>query len=185
MFILFIFIISLFVLRKKSTVSIFILLLYIVSLTGTFFIGREIKVESVWDYFVIILTTVFLLLIIIPWKDYGSIKHIITVDQNKLKKLTRFLFIVNSIVFIILLTTTILVQITIEDISGFKYSEGAATDFYYTMLPFDVRLFILTTYLYGFSYFLLPLHFYYLSINKYKLSFFSFLLSLNIILYGT
>lgn len=185
MFILIVFLITLFLLIKKSSVSIFIILIYIVSLFGTLFTGREIKMESLLDYIVILTTTVLLLLIILPWKDYDNIKYIIVMNNNKINKLTKFLLIINSIVFIILLTTTIIVQLTIEDINAFKYSEGAATEFYYTMLPFDTRLFILTTYLYGFSYFLLPLHFYYLSIHNYRLSFISFLFSLNIILYGT
>jgi len=38
--------------------------------------------------------------------------------------------------------------------------------------------------LYYFSYFLVPLHFYYLSKEKYRLSFFCFLFSLNSVLYG-
>ena len=146
-------------------------------------IGQDYPINTLFKFFNVILTMVILTLIIIPWKNFKNIKEISYSNEIKLKKLTRFLITISIFPFITFSATSIFVFLFVEDINAFKYAEGVSDDFYYS-LPFDVRAIILSAYLYGFSYFLIPLHFYYLSKRSYRLSFWCFIFSLNIILFG-
>lgn len=114
---------------------------------------------------------------------FSNIKVIDSPSEKKIKVITRVLFTISAFCFVILSTTAILVFLLVDDINAFKYSEGVSTDFYYNM-PINVKFFILSTNLYYFSYFLIPLHFYYLSRKKIKLAITCFILSLNIFVYG-
>lgn len=177
------FFLLLFLLYKSKSVAIFFILLQILSLAGSFFIGLDFAIDTSFKVFNIGLTIVILTLIIAPWRKIRNINEITFVNEIKLKRLTNFLLIISIFPFIVLLATSIIVSIYVEDVNLFKYSEGVSREFYYN-LPFNIKFFILSTYLYNFSYFLLPLHFYYLAKKNYRLSILCFILSLNIILYG-
>lgn len=168
---------------KSKSIVIFFVLLQVVSLLGMMLIGQDYPINTLFKFFNVILTMIILTLIIIPWRNFKNIKEISYSNEVKLKKLTRFLIIISIFPFITFSATSIFVFLFVEDINAFKYAEGVSEDFYYS-LPFDVRAIILSTYIYGFSYFLIPLHFYYLSKRNYRLSFWCFILSLNIILFG-
>lgn len=172
---------------RERTVLTFLFTLIIISLIGTLFLGREVQDMNIKDVFMLSITAILLLLIILPWKNYKNINSITTdnINDNKIKTLTKWLVIINSFTFIILLITTIIVQKHVDNISIFKYGEDVSLEFYSTMLPFSRKYLTLSILIYGFSYFMLPLHFYYLSIHKYKLSLVCLLLSFNIILKGT
>lgn len=148
-----------------------------------YFIGLDYPLDTYFKMLNLVITIVILTLIITPWRKINKIKEITIINEIKLKKLTNFLLIISTLPFITLLLTTIILFIYIDDINTFKYSEGVADAFYYS-LPLNIKVIILSTYLYYFSYFLIPLHFYYLSKGNYKLSILCFILSLNIILYG-
>lgn len=168
--------------KSKSIVS-FLVLLQIISLLGTIFIGQDYPINTIFKFFNLILTIVILTLIIIPWTNYKNINEIIYFNEIKLKKLTKFLITISILPFITFSITSIFVFLFVEDINTFKYAEGVSEEFYYN-LPFNVKAIILSSYLYGFSYFLIPLHFYYLSKRNYRLSFWCFIFSLNIVLFG-
>lgn len=169
-------------LRSKSIVTFFILL-QVISLIGMIFIGQDYEINTLFKFFNLVLTIVLLTLIILPWQSFKQIKEITFKNEAKLKKLTKFLLFISIIPFITFLITSVFVFLFVEDINTFKYAEGVSTDFYYS-LPFDVRLIILSSFIYGYSYFLIPLHFYYLAKKNYKLSIWCFVLSLNIVLFG-
>ncbi|GAA3982706.1 hypothetical protein GCM10022246_38370 [Pedobacter ginsengiterrae] len=169
-------------LKSKSVVTFFILL-QVVSLLGIVFIGQDFPIDTFFKFFNLLLTIVVLTLVIVPWQGFKNIKEITFANEAKLKKLTKFLLIISIFPFITFIVTSTFVFLFVDDINKFKYAEGVSDEFYYS-LPFDVRAIILSAYLYGFSYFLIPLHFYYLAKKNYKLSFWCFLLSLNIILFG-
>ena len=152
-------------------------------MTGIYFIDINYPIDTFFKGFNLIITIIILTLVISPWASFKNIKEITTPNEAKLKKVTKFLLIISIFPFLIFIIVTTLLYLTIDDINQFKYSEGAAMNFYYS-LPFNVKAFILSTYLYNFSYFLIPLHFYYLGKQKYLLSFLCFILSLNIILHG-
>lgn len=184
MFLLIIFFpIFIFFLKDKSIVT-FILTILVVSLLGTLLLGKELEIVDFKDFFMLILTATLLLLIILPWKRYKNITLISVGNEKKFNKLVNFLILINAFTFIILLITTIIVQTSVDDINYFKYTEGVSSEFYSTMLPFRQSYLSLTLLIYGLSYFMMPLHFYFLSKHKYKLSIICFILSLNIILKG-
>ncbi|MGE5351539.1 MAG: O-antigen polymerase [Clostridiales bacterium] len=159
------------------------IILQIISLFGVFIVGSEINVDSIPKLLNLIVTASILTLVITPWNKVNNIREIYDDNEQKVRKLTKFLIIISIFTFFVLLATTVLVFSFVDDINKFKYTEGISTDFYYR-LPFNVRAFIISTYLYNFSYFLIPLHFYYLGKHKYRLSTVCFILSLNIVLYG-
>lgn len=171
-------------LLKNKSLALLLVGIQLVSIIGTYFLGREMLVEKVSDFgwlFIIILLTA---LIILPWRYYYKTKDISEIDPQKLKTITYFLIAINSIVFVVFLIASITVQTTVKDINDFKYSEGVSVDFYYNKLPFPPIFFNFAIIFYYFSYFLLPLHFYYLFKKRVWLSVVCFILSLNIVLYG-
>lgn len=182
--ILIIFSFVLILLLKNKSLALLLILIQLFSVIGTFFLGRDMEIESIGNLGWVFLMIILLLLIILPWKNFYGIKKIEAFDKNKLKNITRFLIIINSFVFIVFSITTITVMTLVTDINEFKYSEGVSMQFYYKMLPFPTVFFNISILVYYFSFFLIPLHFYYLSEKKYFLSLVCFVLSLNIILYG-
>ncbi len=183
-FILIFFSVLLLLLLKNKSLAVFLIVIQLVSIIGTYFLGREIEIETVGDYGWIFLIVLLLVLIILPWSNYYKVKEIIDIAPEKLKRITIFLIAINSIVFVVFLVAAIIVQTTVKDINDFKYEEGVSTDFYYNKLPFPPIFFNFAIVFYYFSYFILPLHFYYLHKKKVWLSIICFLLSLNIVLYG-
>lgn len=182
--ILIFFLVTLIFLLKNKSVAMILVIMQLISIVGTFFLGRYLEIETPEDYGWIFLMIFLLFLIIIGWKDYYKIKEIASIDEKKLKIITWFLIILNSMVFVVFLLVSILVQSTVENINEFKYAEGVSTDFYYKMLPFPVVFFNIAVIFYYFSYFILPLHFYYLYKKNIWLSLICLLLSFNIVLYG-
>jgi len=170
--------------RKSKSVAIIMILIQIVSLCGTFFIGNDYPIDTFFKAFNLVITAIILTLLIAPWIKVTNIKNIYVTNELKLKKMTYTLLILSFIPFIVLLPSAIFVHTLVDDINTFKYSEGVSLDFYYNILPVNVRAFILATYLYYFSYFLIPLHFYYLGKKNIRLAILCFIFSLNVILYG-
>lgn len=171
-------------LLKNRSVALFLTFVQLISISGTYFLGREMLVDTMSDLGWVFMIILLIFLLILPWRNYYQVNTIADIDQSKLKKITTFLIVVNSIVFFVFLVAAILVQTTVEDINKFKYSEGVSMDFYYSNLPFPTVFFNFAIVFYYFSYFMLPLHFYYLFKKRYWLSLVCFIFSLNIILYG-
>lgn len=169
---------------KNKSVALLFVVVQLVSLFGALFINLDYKIDSDFKVFNLLITAVILSLIILPWKNFINIEEITVNNQRKLTVLTNFLLRISLIPFITLSIVALSVFLLVDDINEFKYMEGVSVDFYYRVLPINVKLFILSTYLYYFSYFLIPLHFYYLYKGKNKLAFLCFLLSLNIVLHG-
>lgn len=169
---------------KGRSLSLLFTCIILISIFFGFFLGRKLIIESFSDLSIIILIIFLLMSLIIPWNNYKNIKSISGINKLKLKKITIFLIAINILIFIVFLITTITVMTFVTDINDFKYSTGVATDFYYKFLPFPPVFFNLAILFYCFSYFIFPLHFYYLYKKRYYLSFICFILSLNIVLYG-
>lgn len=168
--------------KSKSVVTFFVFL-QVISLFGMELIGIDYPLDTFFKFFNVILTIAILTSIIIPWRSFKNIKEISYSNEVKLKKLTKSLIIISIFPFVTFSATSIFVFLFVDDINTFKYAEGVSEEFYYN-LPFDVRAIILSSYIYGISYFLIPLHFYYLSKRKYRMSFWCFIFSVNIILFG-
>lgn len=170
-------------LYKSKSVSVFFVLIQILSLIGALLINLVYPIENLFTVFNILLLIVLTSLIILPWRKICNVEQIVSPPPIKVKYLTTFLLFVNAFVFVVFAITTYFVTTLVEDINEFKYAEGISTDFYYS-LPYGAIPIILSTNLYPLSYFLIPLHFYYLSKGQLKMSLICLLFSLNSVLYG-
>jgi hypothetical protein len=172
--------------RDRSIALVFVLI-HILSLTGVMFIGGSYSIDTIFKVFNLIYTAVILILIISPWTKVHDIAYIAAPSEIKVKRLTYVLIASSIIPFITFAIVTVLTSIYLSDVNididTFKYAEGVSDEFYYAM-PINTTLFILSTYLYYPSIFLIPLHFYYLSKRKFKLSLVCFIFSLNFVLHG-
>lgn len=169
--------------RSRSYIFILLLSIQILSLLGAPFIGRTFEIDSIYRVFNLFFTILILTLVILPWKKFRNIKQITHQNEIKLQKVTRLLLYISGPTFIILTITSILVFILVDDINEFKYTEGVSVEFYYN-LPYNVKFFILATYLHYFGYFLIPLHFYYFYKKNYKYAILCLVFSLTIVLNG-
>ncbi len=180
--IFFIFLLILF--RKNISVFSLLLSIQIISLTALLLVNINVEVNSIKRFANILYTLIMLTILMYPWRKYNKIQEIYCINENKVNKLSKSLLIISALTFIILSITSTVVILFVEDINMFKYSEGQSTEFFYTQLPIDVRWYMLASFIYVLSYFLIPLHFYYvIKLNK-KYAFFCLLFSLNIILFG-
>lgn len=181
-FIFFIFIFL--ILFKNRSLALMLVIIQLASVGGSFFMGRFLHIETPDDFVLVLIMILLLFLIVYPWKYYYGIKELIPFDETKLKVLTRSLIVLNSIAFGILLIITIIVQTYVEDINEYKYVTGVGEDFITSHLPFPKVFFSIAIILSNFGYFILPLHFYYLSKKRYILSLICLVLSFNIMLIG-
>ena len=184
MILLIFFILLFFYYSKSKSVVLFFILIQVISLIGVIFINMDYELSTMFEVFNLLFTIVILTLVTSPWRKMQKIQTITVKNEMKLKKVTNFLLIVSVLPFVVFLLVSLLVISNVSDINDFKYSEGVADDFYYSIIPFNIKFFILANYLYYFSYFLIPLHFYYLHKGNKRLAFFCFLFSLNVVLYG-
>jgi oligosaccharide repeat unit polymerase len=145
--------------------------------------AHSINIQSVEDVLWVILIMFGTLMIALPWKKNSGVVEIVD-PSSKIDIVYRLLTILLWPVFAILLVAAIWVfMFASVDINAFKY-QGGSIDFYYTMLPFDVRFFILATLLYNYSYLMIPLCLYYLQRRDKHKAVICLILSMNIIVYG-
>lgn len=169
--------------RKQRLVLLF-LLLQIASIVSVIVVQLEDYGDDNRTLGNVISMILLTLPIIIPYKSYSDITTIKRIPTKKFNKLSTMLFVIGGFSFAFLLATALIVNIMITDINAFRQEEGAAVEFYYKVLPFDVRYFILAYSLYYFSYFFIPLHFYCQYIGDKKRAIIYLILSSNLILYG-
>lgn len=169
--------------RRHKLVLLF-LALQVLSLVSAIVIQKDDYMDDPTTVLSAILSLVITLSIILPWKNYTKITAIEILPKGSFDRLSVLLFVVGSFIFLVLLVVALYVNVLISDINAFKYEEGSSMDFYYKMLPFDTRLFILAYSFYYLSFFFIPLHFYSLYIDDTKKAVVYFILSLNLILFG-
>lgn len=181
---LFFLVILFFTYFKNRSLAWILVIIQLISAIGAFFLGRNLEIDTTAEYAFIILVCLLLFFIISPWKNYFGVKELASPDEKKLRKFTTFLIVINSFAFIILSIVTYVVQSAVTDINQFKYTEGESARFIASHLPFPNAVFSLAVLLSYFGYFILVLHFYYLSRKKLLLSLVCFVLSFNIMLVG-
>jgi oligosaccharide repeat unit polymerase len=170
----------------KPSLGIVFVLLQIGSLLGAYLIGKEFQIQSARDVINILITIFMLTMVIIPWMKSSKIYDIYCTNENKLKKLTIFLLILSAYAFFVFLIVTLIVFNTVDNINEFKYGDenSAKTNEFYQNLFLNFKVIVYARYLYLFSYFLIPLHFYYLYKQKKVLSVLCFIFSLAFVLQG-
>lgn len=161
-----------------------LLAMQVLSLASAIFIEKPMYMDNPKTYYNSLVMLALNLLVILPWSKYNRIEALVCRKKRALHSVTKILLVISGFTFIILLVTAVAVTTLVSDVNAFKYAEGESMEFYYTMLPFNVRYFILASQLYNLSYILLPLHFYYQTTGEKKYSFWCGLFSTNIVLYG-
>lgn len=170
--------------RNKSVSNLFILL-QITSLSLVFLISKDLPINNPQSLVNISITAFILTNMIIPWKYYAEIKGFSCSNEHRINNVTKILLGISSILFIVLITTSMMVLTSVKDINYYRHAEGVLQDFMLSNLPPIIRKgFILAYYIYPISYFLIPLHFYYLNKKENRLAIICFIFSLNIILFG-
>ena len=180
---LFVYLLIAVIFRKHPIVNI-LSFIQVVSLGSVILIGLDDYSEDPYTFLNMVAITLLTSLFILPWSNYHKIKKIKTSDEVGVNKIADVMLYVGGFVFVILLFVAVIVNLLVSDINTFKYEDGASVDFFYKVLPFNVKFFILAYSLYYLSYFFIPLHFYFSSKGDARRSKLCLLFSFNIILYG-
>ena len=157
--------------------------LQILSLGGYQLLQREENVDAATILAIELFTLAFLLLYILPWHRYSKINKIILFNKGKLSSLTNLLIFVSIPPFIIFSYMVIQLYSQGFDIHSFKYEVDVGRNFRQS-LSINRYVFGLSILIVNISYFLIPLHLHFLSVNKKILSFSLFILSLNPVIFG-
>lgn len=170
--------------NRKSYVVVFLTLLQLISVVAAILIKMELEIDSVSDVLCCMLMLFVNTSVITCWRKSSKVKKI-TGNSHRIEKIRKFFFVIMpfiwSILFIVAVTVISLVG---DSINEFKYGDGNSTDFFYTMLPINVKWYILASILYQLSYFMFPFHFYYLSRHEYKYAIICLFYSTSILLFG-
>lgn len=168
--------------RKKISAGTILICLYCTSLLGAMLIGSDYEINSFPRIGNFVFLIIVLSALILPWNKFTSEIELSKINEFRLKTLTKYLFIINGIVFLLFFIVMYFAFMSIVDYSSFKNVEGNAG--LINQIGINNIIYLLALYLYPTSYFLVPIHFYYLINKNYKKSFIALLLSTNIILYG-
>ncbi len=168
--------------RKAATPGLLLISIYMVSLGCGLLIGYDYTFDTYFKIMNFLFLAVALTFFIVPWNRFKYKCMISEPNPKRLRTLTLWLFAINSITFVLFAIAIFYAFTTVTDYSAFKNlgeSEG-----FIKQLPINHTLFLMALYLHPAAYFLIPLHFYYLSKNRYLYSLISLVLSLNIIFNG-
>lgn len=168
--------------KNRYSVASVILLLYSLSLIGTYFLspsGFMAKNLSFWGALFLIVSH---LMLIIPWRNFkltGAFSTNVSYNDLKryklLKKVGIVCFVLNVIVIGMLLTM-------VTDFSSFK--NGDDSTYFYAQLPIPSIILLLMSYISPLMIMLIPYHFYFIKNNNTKEAFLSLLVSFNFVLTG-
>lgn len=145
-------------------------------------LGFDFEVKDGFDFFNLLYQIVILSLFILPWLNINYKINITQLKEYRVKKLAYAIISINVISFIIFTTATYYAFTTVTEYSSFKNDGGS--EYFYKSLPINGTFYLLALYLNATSFFLIPLHFYFLSERKLLLSILSLVLSFNVILEG-
>lgn len=146
--------------------------------------GKDYQISTLWDLFNVFFTGTILTIFFLPFRKLHNIKKIEIVNKYRLKQFTSFSITLGSFLLVILVITSVVVLLFVDNISEFKYTENVAFEFYYNMLPINIKFYLFAIHFYTFGYFLIILHFHFLLLKDYKKAFYCFITSLIIVFYG-
>lgn len=169
------------ILFRKNRMLLLLFGLQVVSASAALIIDKQIELESVRDYLALIYIIVCNFLLIIPWKNANG-TVIITTSVQKVNKLYKILVPVLSILFVIYVIAAYVSMTHFG--ADIRAEEGAYSKFLYNSLPFPAQIFMLATILYPYSYFMIPMAFYYAQHGDAKKMKVCFFFSLIVLLHG-
>lgn len=169
--------------RVRSVSFIFILLL-LLSAIGSILIGKTPCFVSPIDVINIIYVITVICLLGSGFAKYSSISSVVVGNPNKFRFFSNV--IIWSSIFSIIVNCIALyfVLMVVEDFGQFKQGGESTSDFYYTQVPIPHSFISLSSIISAFSYFALPLHFYYLMIGDKKKALLSLFASTALIFSG-
>lgn len=167
---------------KISSPSLLLIFIYVTSLACGLFVGQNYEINSLFKVCNFLFLLAILTILILSWNKFSYKIPISEPNPKVLRIYTIILFIVNGIVFFVIMVIFYQVHPEVTNYENFKNSEVAKDVIKNSNIPYLLLLF--SGYFYPTAYFLIPIHFYYLVKNKYFLSTLSFLFSLNIALRG-
>ena len=170
-----------FIKYKGFTPLSILLILVIFSNISCLIIFPEFQIETLEDLQITLYTFIILSGMLLPFYLFNGIKSVIAIPLNKLNRLTRFVYFFGSIGFILTLVTALvsifLFRSISVNISEYKNGE-VGQELLENILPESI--FTIMGFTMAFSFIALALHFYFLSQNQLKKSFFPFIISLTI-----
>lgn len=169
--------------KRKSTIVVFLLSIQILSLAGYQLLQREESADVISIMLTDIFTMCVLLLVITPWYSYSNITKIIPFSDRKTKSLTTLFIVLSVPPFLIFSYMAVQLYSQGFDINSFKYAPDVGKDFRHS-LTINRYVFGVSILLINFSYFLIPLHFYFWNKGSKVLSLSLFFLSLNPVIFG-
>lgn len=172
-----------FVLSRKRPLVQFLLVLQILSIGGSFLLSTKIEITTTSLLANSLFTFILTSLVIFPWSKHNKIRNVYSKSNNKIRSIKLFLLAVSIPSFILFLSIAIMVFSVVSDIHTFK-TTGALGSYIFNIYPKIAIFYSLAIYLHYFSYFLIPLHFYYAIKKDIKNSVICFIFSLTPILYG-
>jgi oligosaccharide repeat unit polymerase len=148
---------------------------------------QEFGFRSPFDALNVVFMAVMISLFILPWNQFKyKTTTILEPDLEKVRKLTYLLLAVNGVIFLLFVLICYTAFGEVTDFSAFK--NGGESAGFIDQLPIDSSLnhtlYLLASYLHSSAYFLIPLHFYYLQKERYRISIACLLFSTNLVLFG-
>ena len=170
--------------KKRISVYGLFIGLQVVSLSAAVIINNYEGVNSLLRGFNLLYTILIITIMFSPWKKYTKIIKVQSVDFLRLKKISIIIAVISTITFMIYAIAAYIIVNSVHDINAYKYTEGVRGSILASIIPFNLKWLTLANILLPFSSFMVPLHFYYLSIKKNSMAVICIILSSNIILYG-
>jgi oligosaccharide repeat unit polymerase len=167
---------------RKKTPALLLLAIYCLSLTGSVLLQPERGDLKTVDVLNMIFMGLVLTLLIMPWSRINTQTPVIVTDEKRLYRLTKYLLILNGLVFVVMLVCVYYGFTTVQDYNAVK--NGGDSELFIQSIPINKYVVLLSSYACPTAVFLLPLHFRYLKVSKFRLSFLCLLFSLNLILQG-
>lgn len=173
--------------RKPMSPGLLLILIYMTSLFCAIVVGHDYAAKSGFEAFNIVFLGLTLSIFMLPWNKFRFATAISEPDPVKVKHLTNVLLVINGIAFLVFATICFYAFSEIIDFSAFK--NGGESSSFVDRIPLlnptiSHGLYLLASYLHSSAYFLVPLHFYYLSKKKTVLCVLCLVFSANIVLYG-
>lgn len=167
---------------RRFSPGLLLISIYLISLICGLLIGNDHEVSSLFEGFNLLFLAGTLTMMLFPWTRFSYKLAISEPNLKRLHRLTLALLAINGIVFFLFATACYHAFTTVTDYSAFK-NEGESMSFF-SQLPINHTVYLLAIYLHSTSFFLVPLHFYYLTKKKYLISTLCLIFSFNIVLNG-
>ena len=162
--------------------GVLLLEIYIISLGCALLIGKDVDIDTFAKAWNLLFLAGILTMFIMPWTRFDYRAAIAEPNPRKLRNLTVALVAINGLAFIVFAYICYSALTQISNYTVFK-NEGGSTDFVLD-LPINHAVYLFAVYMHPTSYFLVPLHFYYLVRHKFAISILCLLLSMNVLLNG-